>query len=97
MQADVFRQVETVCPPSRILLADADFNDFHSVLGFSLSPVRCVTDDFQGFSLRLFVRDRACFCLRIPKQQKYSEDLVSAIAAVIARAAMLVAIGIVFI
>ena len=50
---------------ARILLADADFNDFHSVLGFSLRPVRCVTDDFQGFSLRLFVRDRACFCLRI--------------------------------
>ena len=65
VQADVFRQVETVCPPSRILLADADFNDFHSVLGFSLGPVRCVTDDFQGFSLRPFVRDRACFCLRI--------------------------------
>jgi hypothetical protein len=77
--------------------SDADFNDFHSVLGFSLSPVRCVTDDFQGFSLRIFVRVHACFCLRIPKTTKYSEDLVSAIAAVIARAAMLVAIGIVFI
>jgi hypothetical protein len=96
VQGDVFRQVETVCPPSRILLADADFNDFHSVLGFSLSPVRCVTDDFQGFSLRLFVRDGACFSLRI-QTTKYSDDLVSAIAAVIARAAMLVAIGIVFI
>jgi hypothetical protein len=47
------------------LLGDADFDDFHSALGFRLSPVRCVTDDLQGFSLRLFVHNGACFFLRI--------------------------------
>jgi hypothetical protein len=48
-----------------MIVRNADFNDFHSVLGFRLSPVRCVTDDLQGFSLLLFGYDCTGFCLRI--------------------------------
>jgi hypothetical protein len=44
------------------LLADTDYDDFHSTLGFRLSPVGCVTDDPQGLSLRLFVGNGGCFC-----------------------------------
>jgi arylsulfatase A-like enzyme len=44
---------------------NANFNDFHSVLGFRLGPVRCVAHDLRSFSLRLFVYDGAFRCLRI--------------------------------
>jgi hypothetical protein len=68
-----------------------------SALGFRLSPVRCVTDDPQGFSLRLFVGNGARFCF-VSRTTKYSvEDLVSAAATVTPRTATPVAIRIAFI
>jgi hypothetical protein len=65
-------------------------------LGFRLSPVRCVTDDLQGFRVFVFLSATVHVFVFVSRTTKYSvEDLVFAAAAVTPRRAMQVAIRII--